>query len=76
MTDGEWYHVVPVPELQQEERDAAGHSCRRQVPSQGEQGPLQVRGPEANPDSVEESRSEFEPWTWERQKCRLKEFIF
>jgi hypothetical protein len=44
MIDGERYHVVPVPELQQEERHAAGHSCRRQVPPQREQGPLQVRG--------------------------------
>jgi hypothetical protein len=47
MIDGERYHVVPVPELQQEERHAAGHSRRRQVPPQREQGPLQVRGPEA-----------------------------
>ncbi len=44
MIDGERYHVLPVPELQQEERDAAGHSRRRQVPPQREQGPLQVRG--------------------------------
>jgi hypothetical protein len=47
MIDGERYHVLPVPELQQEERHAAGHSCRRKVPPQREQGPLQVRGPEA-----------------------------
>jgi hypothetical protein len=44
MIDGERYHVLPVPELQQEERHAAGHSRRRQVPPQREQGPLQVRG--------------------------------
>ncbi len=35
---------MPVLELQQEECDAAGHSRRRQVPPQREQGPLQVRG--------------------------------
>jgi hypothetical protein len=47
MIDGERYHVLPVPELQQEERHAARHSRRRQVPPQREQGPVQVKGPEA-----------------------------
>ena len=41
--DGERHHVLPVPQLQQEECHAAGHPCGRQIPAQGEQGSLKVR---------------------------------